>query len=460
MDNIRKLQKTKRRSPTCIEELSEPRRIQVLWELPRGRKVWWDADVSDFQPSSSGKLEGAEATIRYRAAHGHPSSLSQVKFINQVYLQHANDHDALRLSWRTRIDKQRQKHQRSRRDRTAGLLNTELEKEMKLLRGRVADTTDKITALQKQMELTATIWDTSQKSRARKEQSVRDVMAFLRQRLALQLQRPPRTKSRVHDVDTVEEICRPGRGGITRACIKANADCDLEVFELIARSIRTDRSGHAKPSLFSPSYEMTQMPREGSTYFKIMFPSFSHLCNAIGLSSASDRFEMLRKYGMSRGEGVMRLLGTYEFDEGDIQQPTYIHVGRSRAHGSTDVVDEREPNGKEHGLVQHVLMRATRAWNVEDRRYETPLRLQCYSASSMQRQPCYELEDLNTSWFHLIWKKAPEVRHRNWSSSITQSDVIVGKLEVVFPCVIISGSMLCDEFTSLLTNTVLQSVVA
>ena len=357
MGNIRELQKTKRRGPTGIEKPKELRRIQVLWELPRGPEVWWDADVSDFRPSSSGKVEGAEATIRYRSAYGYPSSLSRVKFINQVYLRHASDQDAVCLSWRTRLDK----HQRSRRDGNTGLLNTNLEKEMKLLRGRVADTTDKVTALHKQMQLTSTIWDTAQQNRARKEQSLRDVMTFLRQRLALQLQRPPRTKARAHGVNTVEEVCRPGREGITSACVKANADCDLELFELIARSIRTDQGCHGEPLLFSPSYEMTQMPREGSECFKIMFLSFSRLCKAIGLFSASDRLEMLRKYGMSRGEGVMRLLGTYDFDEEDTQQPTYIHMGRSCGQSSTDGVDVRKQDGKEDGVLQHVITRATRA---------------------------------------------------------------------------------------------------
>ena len=45
--------------------------------------------------------------------------------------------------------------------------------------------------------------------------------------------------------------------------------------------------------------------------------------------------------------------------------------------------------------------------------------------------------------FEIKWKRAKDVRSRTGSRSITHPEVVVGRIEVVLPCVIVSGSLSC-----------------
>ena len=80
-----------------------------------------------------------------------------------------------------------------------------------------------------------------------------------------------------------------------------------------------------KTVVLFPDFFYTQLPSDCSTDFRVVFETFSQLCEVIGVKLATDKKEMARKCGKSVRGDLLRMLGTYEFNEENFQSPATFY---------------------------------------------------------------------------------------------------------------------------------------
>ena len=103
--------------------------------------------------------------------------------------------------------------------------------------------------------------------------------------------------------------------GIYRDTLKVRVECTFHQSESISRHVKM-RSAPGS-AIFFPYYAYTKLPSECSTKFTILSKTFAQICKIIGIISTSDQKEMARRCGKGTQGDILRLLGTYEFDEKD-----------------------------------------------------------------------------------------------------------------------------------------------
>ena len=418
--------------------------IEVRWELPGGRLVWWKAAVNHLRYQSRKRIANATAFLEYEAAYGFPKSRYQVRFKNSRLLEHIPSEDNNSISaWRVRHVMKKQNTFRE--------ASHKIDEDMNHLRKRIVRNTEQLEALQRTVEMQQCI-DSPQEMdfRYRRE---REVLGFLIRRMANELRSSPRRPVRPHQMQvTSSSVCESITQGLSRTTVRIFADCEQRVFEGIAKRIHTVSDVlHSEP-LFKPSYELTQLPREGCNLFSVYFGSVSDLCECKGIHSVSDRLVMMCRYGMRKGEGIMRVLGTVNEDLGEEAGAMEFFLGSSCGHNYGEI----PAGGDQSRQSVPVILRETSTWNAADRRYESPLRTETRQFSRKMRHACLEEGPGTGASFQMRWRRAADVSNRLWSCNITHSDIIFGQLEIVLPCIIVSGSVLCDEYTTCMTESLLR----
>ena len=170
-----------------------------------------------------------------------------------MYLREEEGPEDRKLSWRPREGRGKRGVQTSSSIVKIEKTQQAIQHEVAVLRRKLTGTIDKVTVLQIKMKLASSLLQSRHNHVAESGAQAKDVLAFLRRRLALLLQRAPGCKPLSHNAEGVEDICREGREGITVAAIRTSVDCELQTFEHISRCINTSQRDRIGNVMFSPS---------------------------------------------------------------------------------------------------------------------------------------------------------------------------------------------------------------
>lgn len=458
--------------------------IEVLWEMDEDDApcvVWWKADVigitgGDPRPGILGV-----GVIKYVAYKNYPPTPDAVEFLPDQCLRVVdyageNQNENPPLSWRVCISQHSsdtdledcngeeddwdwevpdETTPRSRK-RGAGSLPPLPQilfqvKKMKECHDRMLR---EVLQLKQQVTTQAI---SCQGPQYESDKSITDrVMCFLRSRMSIRMQKPVRRVGKgTEQVEDGQAGIPAFQGRISGSSVTASTDCDLDEFEAIARFIHTmqGRGEGMEAVTFHPAFPMTQNASLGDNHFFVVFPCLKSICHILGISSESDRIEMIERYGTQGKATLLRLLGTYVSDvttpnNEDNSGPCSIVVGKSCLDGCFD-------NSPSLGGTA-VLRRDSGAYIDVERRYAENL----YKTDLVPQNMGDPREiglDVHKKAFYLRWRRDVDPNSRIWSKEICRSTRVTGTLQVVFPTILIPGNNLVDEVEKLLDENALRA---
>ena len=168
---------------------------------------------------------------------------------------------------------------------------------------------------------------------------------------------------------------------------------------------------------------------------------------------------MIRKLSGPQ-EKYMRLFGSYLYDEEDESNPAGFFIGTScgKSMQKPTPAQITKDNEQDVGL-RYCLVRDSREWNLDDRRFIKPLRLTRRLPSSATGLSADTLNSDMHTGFHATWKRLQDASTRTWSADIVDSTEVLGKIELCLPYIQVCGKLLCEEFETYVNVFIEQNIL-